>query len=227
MSSLAPSGSDAHHRLQLLLESHRRGHLRHRPGRPLHLHQPRRRADAGLAHRRGAGPQHACADAPLARRRQPLPGSRLPDLQRLPPRPAVPHRQRGAVARRRQRRSPPSTRATRSSRRGQVRGAVVTFVDITERSAPHELLRRPTTSSSGAWPSARASCATRWRSCASFRLLESRARGRAHAHRARDPRRARLPAGGAEDGRRTGSASALATQTRADAGQPSASAWAG
>ncbi|MEJ7638056.1 MAG: GAF domain-containing protein [Singulisphaera sp.] len=58
----------------------RRGHLRHRPGRQLHLRQPRVRPAAGLRRPvRAARPEHAPAGPPHPNRRDALPGVRVPD----------------------------------------------------------------------------------------------------------------------------------------------------
>ena len=82
---------------------HRRGHLRHRHGGLLHLRQPGCGADDRAARRAGAGPQHAQPDPPHPWGRAPLPRAGLPDLRCLPPGRELPHRPRGAVARRWQR----------------------------------------------------------------------------------------------------------------------------
>jgi hypothetical protein len=84
----------------------------------------------------------------------------------------------------------------------QVRGAVVTFVDITER----KRCRRGAAEGQGRTGTARGRAHARAVGRAgpvarAGRLREKRARGRAHPHCARGARRAGQPAGGAEDGR--------------------------
>ena len=172
----------------------------------MHLRQPCGRADAGLSHRRGAGPQHARADPPLACRRPPLP--------RVP------------IARS----STPSAAACRAASTTRCCGAPTAAVHAEYSSYPivdarpgarrggdlrrHQRARarRGAAAQDQRRTGARASAtharadATRWRNCASSDHGRDGARARAHAHRARDPRRARLAAGGAEDGHRTGSA---------------------
>ena len=115
----------------------------------------------GWPRRADARPQHARADPPHACRRPPLPGVRLPDLQRLPPRPALPHRRRGAVARRRQRLpgrvlQPPDRRGRRRCRARWSPSSTSPSA-----SAPQTRCSAPTTSWSAAWPSARALAAAR------------------------------------------------------------------
>ena len=161
----APSASAAWTaRLELLLESTGEGIFGIDMRRPLHLHQPRRRASMlGFAPAEVLGrnmhelTHHTHADGSH------YPDSRVPDLQRLPR--GLPcridtevfWRRDGSAVRGRVFQSYPIIDG------GEVRGAVVTFVDITERKrAERRAAAGATTSWSSGWPSAPRELAARW-----------------------------------------------------------------
>ena len=180
---MVPKTADAH---SLLLRQHRRRHLRHRPdGRCTFVNPAALRL---LGHRTesvlGRNMHELVHHTPCGRAA--LPRVRLPDLQGLPRGRGLPHRRRGAVARRRHGLPVPSTPATRCWTRGARWARWSASSTSASASGPKCCCARPTTSWRRAWASARASSATRWRGCASVPTMPRRCASRsARASRAR------------------------------------------